>query len=325
MKKFQLAAALLSVFLLGSSSRNRATVEETIELRNEKMLETRLDLGAGELKLGPKVSGGRLFEGRFSYRPRDFKPEFHYTASRQTGFLTLETRSLKKFLTDRDPKNEWEISFSPEVLHTFDLDLGACEAELDFSGLPVKELKLDLGAGECRVFFEKPNPVEMKKLEIAAGASELTVKGLGNANFNQMKFDGGLGEFRLDFSGDFTGDRQADVSVGLGEIELLFPPGLGVRVYKESGLSSVDFGPDFEEVSDGVWETGNYRRAKSRLLVKLSVGLGSAELRRAERCPPPQLTPTSCGRSYAGCGSGSRLPQIPPCQIAGALCRIPDG
>jgi hypothetical protein len=284
MKKIQLvSAALFSLFLLGSSSRNRATVEEAIDLKNEKMLETRLDFGAGELKLGPKAASGRLFEGRFSYRPRDFKPDLHYTSSRQTGFLTLETKSLKKFLTDRDLKNEWEVSFSPQVSHAFDFDLGACEAELDFSGLPVEELKLDLGAGECRIFFEKPNPVEMEKLEISAGASELTLKGLGNANFRQLKFDGGLGEFRLDFSGDFSGERQADISVGLGEIELLFPSGVGVRVYKESGLSSIEFGADFEEVSGDVWETENYHSAKSRLVIKLSVGLGSADLRRAER------------------------------------------
>lgn len=284
MKKLRLVPVfLLSIFVLGSSSRNRATTEETIDLKNEKSLETRLGFGAGELKLKPLTGRNRLFEGRFSYLPRDFEPELRYTASRQTGFLTLETKSLRKLLTDRDPKNEWEIAFSTQVSHSFDLDLGACEAELDFSGLPVEELKLDLGAGECRVFFEKPNPVEMKKLEISAGASELTVKGLGNANFRQMKFDGGLGEFRLDFSGDFSGERQADVSVGLGEIELLFPAGIGVRVYKQSGLSSIDFGADFDEISDDIWETENYAAAKSRLVIKLSVGLGSADLRRAER------------------------------------------
>lgn len=265
---------------LGASA---VTEEKNIPLKNEKTLETGLDFGAGKLELKPLEGGGNLFEGRFTFRPGRIEPEVRYSESRAVGRLDLETHSIKKLFSDHNGKNEWRLGFSTKVTHAFDLDLGACEAKLDFSGLPIEEMSLDLGAGDCKMFFDRPNPVEMRKLEINAGASQLEVFGLGNARFDQMNFDGGVGDFTLDFSGDFDGDRQADISVGLGSIEIRFPPELGVRVYKEGALSSVDFNSELDEVSKGVWETPNYARAKNRLSINLSVGMGSAELKRAER------------------------------------------
>lgn len=258
------------------------TEEKNIPLKNEKTLETTLDFGAGELELKSLSGPSNLFEGRFTFRPGRIEPEVRYSASRTVGRLDLETHSIKKFFSDNDARNEWELRFSTEVTHAFDIDIGACEAKLDFTGLPIEELEFNLGAGDCEVFFHSPNPVEMKRIEINAGASELVIIGLGNARFQKMDFDGGVGDFTLDFSGEASGDRYAEISVGLGSIEIRFPPELGVRVHKDGALSSVDFDPDLEEVSDGVWESSNYRTAKNRLVIDLSIGMGSAELKRAE-------------------------------------------
>ena len=259
-----------------------ASKEKTIPLKNEKTLETTLDFGAGELELKALSGPANLFEGHFTFRPGKIEPELRYSASRSVGRLDLESHSIKKFFSSHTGKNEWDLRFSTEVTHVFDIDLGACEAKLDFSLLPIEELEFDLGAGDCKLYFHTPNPVEMKRLDINAGASELAIIGLGNARFLKLDFDGGMGDFTLDFSGEFDGQRQADISVGLGSIEIRFPPELGVRVNKEEALSSVDFDPDLEEVSHGVWESSNYSRAKNRLNINLSIGMGSAELKRAE-------------------------------------------
>ncbi len=257
------------------------TEERTVPLKNEKTLETTIDFGAGELELKALSGPSNLFEGRFTFRPGHIEPEVRYSVSRTIGRLDLEAHSIKKFFSDNNARNEWELCFSTEVTHAFEVNIGACEAKLDFSGLPIEELAFDLGAGDCKIFFNTPNPVEMKRLEVNAGASELAIFGLGNAHFQKLDFDGGVGDFTLDFSGDFDGDRYADISIGLGSVEIRFPPELGMRVYKDGALSSVDFDPDLEEVSDGIWESSNYARAKSRLTIDLSIGMGSAELKRA--------------------------------------------
>ncbi len=283
-KSFLYVVALIFAFMsIGASSRHLITRDEVVELKNEKSLETKIDFGAGELKLLPNAGSGKLFEGHLAYRPNHGQPELHYSAGGQTGHLALETHSLKKIFSDGDPKNQWDISFSPKVSHSFDIDIGACEAEMDFTGLPIEKLKLDLGAGECRIRFDQPNPIEINKLDINAGACELTIEGLGNARFKKLEFDGGMGNFKLDFSGEIEGDREAEISVGMGEVEIVLPPRMGVRMYKEGAFSSIDLDRDLEKVGDGVWETENYRTAKSRLVIDLSVGMGSAEVRRAER------------------------------------------
>ncbi len=280
---FSTTAFLTTTMLVQTAFAGRTVTEEkTIPLKNEKTLETTLDFGAGELELKPLHSSANLFEGRFTFRPGRIEPEVRYSASRAAGWLDLETHSIKKFFSDNDARNEWDLRFSTEVTHAFEINIGACEAKLDFSGLPIEELAFDLGAGDCKIFFNTPNPVEMRRLEINAGASELAIHGLGNARFQKLDFDGGVGGFTLDFSGDFAGDRHAEISVGLGSVEIRFPPELGVRVHKEGAFSSVDFDPDLEEVSDGTWESSNYARAKNRLVIDLSIGMGSAELKRAE-------------------------------------------
>lgn len=271
-------AALTQTGLAGRT----VTEEKTIPLKNERTLETTLDFGAGELELKPLHGSSNLFEGRFTFRPGRIEPEVRYSTSRTVGRLDLETHSIKKLFSDRDARNEWELGFSTDVTHVFEINIGACEAKLDFSGLPIEELAFDLGAGDCKIFFNTPNPLEMKRLEINAGASELAIFGLGNACFQRLDFDGGVGDFTLDFSGNFEGDRHAEISVGLGSIEIRFPPDLGVRVHKDGAFSSVDFDPDLEETSDGVWESSNYAGAKNRLTIDLSIGMGSAELKRAE-------------------------------------------
>ncbi|MGE5692496.1 MAG: toast rack family protein [Candidatus Zixiibacteriota bacterium] len=283
MRVLQTAVFLTAALLVQTASAGRTVTEEkTIPLKNEKTLETTLDFGAGELELKPMESSSDLFQGRFTFRPGRIEPEVHYSTSRAVGRLDLETHSIKKLFSDKDARNEWDLRFSTEVTHAFEINIGACEAKLDFSGLPIEELSLDLGAGDCKMSFNTPNPVEMKRLEINAGASELVIIGLGNARFQRLDFDGGVGDFTLDFSGDFEGDRHAEISVGLGSIEIRFPPELGVRVHKDGAFSSVDFDPDLDEVSDDVWESSNYSRAKNRLTIDLSIGMGSAELKRAE-------------------------------------------
>lgn len=277
------AVMMMAALTQSAQSAQTVTEKKTIPLKGEKTLETNLDFGAGELHLRPASDAADLFEGRFTFHPGRIEPEVNYSSDRQKGRLDLKTHSIRKLFSDRNPKNEWELAFSKKVTHTFDISLGACEATLDFSGLPIEEMEFSLGAGDCDVYFHSPNPVEMDRLKIESGASQLRIAGLGNARFKKLNFDGGVGDFKLDFSGEWSGDRYADISVGLGSVEIRFPPELGVRVYKDGALSSVDFDPDLDRVSDGVWESSNYRSAKNRLIINLSVGLGSAALRRAER------------------------------------------
>jgi hypothetical protein len=44
----------------------------------------------------------------------------------------------------------------------------------------------------------------MSILSYKTGASDVSLKGLGNANVDQVSFDGGVGSYELDFTGDLV-------------------------------------------------------------------------------------------------------------------------
>jgi hypothetical protein len=90
----------------------------------------------------------------------------------------------------------------------------------------------------------------------------------------------GVGSFTLDFTGEFDFEASAEISVGLGSIEIILPEGIGVRVEAEDNwLSSIDLPRrDFDRVDDDIYETENFDAADGKLIIQLEIGLGSADI-----------------------------------------------
>ena len=67
--------------------------------------------------------------------------------------------------------------------------------------MSLHSLEYRTGASQSRVRFSSMNPVACESLSLEAGAAEFRVTGLANANCRRVRFDGGVGEVTLDFSG----------------------------------------------------------------------------------------------------------------------------
>jgi hypothetical protein len=161
-----------------------------------------------------------------------------------------------------------------------EINIGLCEAYIDLGGLPLRYLDLNVGATECLLEFTKKNPEIADEIFIDAGAAEFEIKGLGRANFERFSFDGGVGDFDLDFSGDYSLHSEARISVGLGEATIRIPNNLPVRIITDDNfLSSVDFkNADDRYLDDGYYETEDFERSSAGLEIDVSVGLGSVEI-----------------------------------------------
>jgi len=168
---------------------------------------------------------------------------------------------------------------------TFETDVGACEAEFDFSGLKIDRLDMDLGASSVDVDFRKANPVRMHKMSIDVGASQLTIIGLGNANFDRLSFDGGVGDFTLDFSGELKRPGHVDIDVGLGSLTIRLPEDAGVEINSESSfLSSFSIDKrEFDEVEDDVYQNDNFGQTDKELIFNVDIGLGSIDIESCGR------------------------------------------
>jgi hypothetical protein len=107
------------------------------------------------------------------------------------------------------------------------------------------------------------------------------VNGLGNARAARYSFQGGVGETTLDFGGEWTRSATASAELGIGSLTLRFPRSLGVRITKNSFLTSFD--------SSGMIRRGNafYSRnwdtAPHKLSLDVSAALGSIQVEWIDR------------------------------------------
>jgi hypothetical protein len=282
-----LGFVLCSLWYPGDAAAKRdetKTVKKTIPYEGEKHLTVILDIGVGTIDI-KRNSTGDILNAEVEYNPDDIRVDIDYEKRGDKGELYLVSERRNKGLDIDSEENHWYLEFGNKVPISFEIDIGACEAEFDFSGLRIDGLDMDMGASSIVIDFRKLNPERIPKIRIDVGASELEINGLGNANFDKLSFDGGVGDFTLDFSGDFQHRSYVDMNVGLGSLSVLVPKDAGVQIRSESSfLSSIDIDEDdFEEVDDDIYESDNFGDTDKELVIEIDVGLGSVEVEYTRR------------------------------------------
>ena len=146
-------------------------------------------------------------------------------------------------------------------------------AEIDLGGLWLTGLALSTGASESTVDVSEPNPERIRTASFEVGAAEFTARRLGNLHADRIQIDAGVGALTLAFDGTWRRDAEVSIDMGLGSLELIVPEGLGVRLRKDSFLTSLD--------SEGlvkrgdVYESVDFDEAEHRVTIDLDAAFGS--------------------------------------------------
>lgn len=236
------------------------------------------DFGVADINISPEMMD-EIFKADVSYDGKKIRIFEDYEKDGKSGYLDIGSEGRRKL--DFDTKdNRWDIALSTKYETELLIDLGACEAKIELGNIPLKSLNMDIGAVEGSISFGKPNPIVAEKITIDAGATDMEIKKLGNANFKRMKFDGGAGSFELDFSGEYRHKSRVTISIGLGEAIIYIPAGLPVRIDADEGfLSTLDFDNAGElEIEDGYCESDDFQDSEYGLDLEIDVGLGSIEI-----------------------------------------------
>jgi hypothetical protein len=157
-----------------------------------------------------------------------------------------------------------------------DVKAGAGDGRLDFTGLQVSALDVDLGAGKFSLVFGAPNPVPMDHLTLDTGASRIEVLGMGNASPESVQLQGGVGDITLDLTGGWS--RSADVTVraGAGMLKLILPADIGVEVETKGGLTNTEaYGL---RQMGGTYTNDAFGQTEVELRVRILTALGSVRL-----------------------------------------------
>ncbi|GMR12456.1 MAG: hypothetical protein BMS9Abin29_0645 [Gemmatimonadota bacterium] len=267
------AAAILVLSANGLSGQSWRTVTMSRQLGDERNVDVYVQYGAGHFTVGP-MDGGALYRMKLRYDEELFDPVAEYTP----GELHLGTDNIghRVRFGRRDISGEFDLELSTNVDMDLQMDFGAVKADFDLGGLRLTDLSLTTGASQTRVDVSEPNPVEMDVARFEVGAAEFTARHLGNLNARSIKVDAGVGDISLGLTGRWQRDARLSVDMGLGSLELRLPEGLGVKIVKDTFLTSFD--------SEGLVKRGNayysvdYEDADRRLTIDIDAAFGSIDV-----------------------------------------------
>ena len=253
-----------------AQAQNRRTVTMSRQVENEQNLEVTVRYGAGRFSVGP-AEAGVLYHMQIEYDEDVFRPLAEY----QGNSLWIGTESLGRrlrFGRDRGA-GEMELALSRDVAMDLNMDFGAVRADIDLGGIRLTRLEINTGASQTQIDISEPNSEAMSRASMDVGAAEFTVRNLGNLNTEVIEIDAGIGEIDLGFNGDWRQNARVSVDMGLGSLVLRFPRGLGVRLVKDTFLTSLD--------SEGLVKRGDvyysldYDDAEYQITVDVDAAFGS--------------------------------------------------
>ena len=246
-----------------------------------------LDVALGNVTAG-RAEAGTLFQAEIDL-PADglthtFDATTTETESGPQARVTLGLAGEPARFRDLGGTLNWRIYFAPDRPLDLSLDLGAASADLDLGGVPVRRLTLHAGVARTRLAFGAPNPEPLRLLDVTAGVGEVTLDGLGNARFERLAFAGGVGRYRLDFSGEaFVPGAEATVEVGVATLDLVLPRDAPVVLDAPSSrISSVEVPAGFVTLGDGRYATPGAEDDRDALRLRVRSGPGRTRVTFAE-------------------------------------------
>jgi hypothetical protein len=259
----------------------RMTLEEPMS--REKNMVVFIKFGNGYLDLGP-ADDKTAFEGEFYYK--EYKPDVRYEVVGDEGRLDIrfsgdvrEEDDESKHIDSIDKlyDNEMNLRFSPKIPLDLDMDFGVIKGNLDFSGLQIKNIDIEVGVSKAEVYFEKPNKITMESFNIEGGVGKLHIEKLGNANIKEMFFEGGIGSYELDFSGKYQQDFYGSMELGMGKLILYIPRKVGTRIsIDRSFLSSVSIDQAYKD--GDVYTNDRWGKSKHNIDLDIETGVGKIEV-----------------------------------------------
>jgi len=230
-----------------------------------------INFGAGELTLQPGAQDA-LIDGTATYNVSDFKPIVtidNDNISLDQGELNFQ--GFPNF--NQDIVNDWKLSLGNRPM-TLYIKAGAYMGDFELGGLSIERLKIGDGAAKVNLSFSTPNQVRMSSLEYTTGASQVSLKGLANANTTDMTFRSGAGEYTLEFSGELRNNMNVKIESGVSSVTVIIPEGVNAQVITESGLMTVSTSGSWQQNGDTYLLSGS----GNTITIHAKMGAGNLKL-----------------------------------------------
>jgi hypothetical protein len=230
-----------------------------------------LKFGAGTLKIRSGADG--IVSGTATYNVSDFKPTV--TANGSNVSIEQGNWRLTGIPDISNIQNEWDLALGNVPL-ALTIKAGAYHAEYELGGLALTNLTISDGAADAKLNFASPNLTGMSLLNYNTGASNVSLTGLGNANFASLEFDSGAGNYTLDFSGQFQRNGSVHIGTGVSNLTLVIPSGIPAQITVDSALSNVTHDSNWTK-NGNVYSQGG---SGPQLTIVVEIGAGNLTITR---------------------------------------------
>lgn len=217
-------------------------VKEEISVTDPKEDETRLLLSFGAGNLNLSTGAKNLVDGTVVYNVEDLKPEIIEDGAQ----IEIKQGNFQGLPPFDGMKNEWDLQLGSSPME-LEISAGAYDGDFELGGLALTNLTINDGAADVSLSFSELNLAEMSEFNYSTGASDVRMEGLANANFERFIFNGGAGDYTLDFSGDLQRDATVSVDCGLSDLTLIIPQGMNVVITIDSALADINLGDGWSQ------------------------------------------------------------------------------
>jgi hypothetical protein len=173
----------------------------------------------------------------------------------------------------------WKMYLTDAKPYSLEMTYGIGNANIDLSGLSVKNLKINTGSADVNIGYLTglENHVEMDTFFVKVDLGSVNAKNLSLAKTKYVLADVGFGNVMLDLSTNPTVSNTIKGSVGAGNLVILLPseetPVL-VKI-KDSWLCSVRMPATLKKIGENTFANAAYSKtAKNALTFDLDVSMG---------------------------------------------------
>lgn len=247
-----------------------------VEFPDEAALHLTVGVGACRLRITPSEEAGKWVSGTYE----DPTGSMPYKVTREGGSVRItQKQGLGTLKSPFSGLPSMNLKLGKNKPYSLTVESGASESAVDLGGLPVTLLAIKKGAGKAEFDFSYPNPAEMDKLDIDAGAVSLAMTNLANANFTEMSLSGGAASYELDFGGELQRDANARISSGVSTVKVLVPASTPVKIVPGSVLGGLDIGDGLTKKEGAFWTEAAISGKTPVLYISANVTLGTLVLK----------------------------------------------
>jgi serine/threonine protein kinase len=243
-------------------------------LERDVPLDLHLDFQAGELNITSGAGEQHLVEGTATYNAAELEPQ---AITQDHRVVLNHTDNLEPFVARESLENRWDLKLGTTPLNLA-ITARSAAGNLDLGGLALAALDVTWAPPAFNLSFSEANPLEMETMQFDVTATTATLTGLARANAAAINFEGGQGEYTLDFTGELQRDLDVRIENNFSALTLIVPDESPARVSIEGALTNIKMAGNWEE-QNGVYVLPGQSEESAGIFIVVRMDSGSLTLR----------------------------------------------